>query len=95
VQLQRLTAGEAEGRTAHFVAQVQFGQQLPAGELAAGHFRADHETVRFAALARLARGGPVVTVVLLVRAVVLEQLLVGLAEAVVSVQQFLRDGSRR
>jgi hypothetical protein len=93
VQLQGLTAGETQGGAAQFVAQVQLGQQLPAGQLAAGHFGADHHAVRFSAVPRLARRRPLVAVVLLVAAVMLEQLVASLAETLAAVLQFLGDGA--
>ena len=45
VQLQPLPAGDAQRGVADFVAQIQFGQQLIAGQLAAGHPGADHERI--------------------------------------------------
>ena len=73
---------------AHLVAQVDLGQQLLAGQLAAGNLGADHERVglgRFALVTDRAAGRSGVAVVLLVGAVVLEQLDAGLAEVVVAV----------
>ena len=45
VQLQALPRGDAQRGVADFVAQVELGQQLVAGELAAGDGGADHEAV--------------------------------------------------
>ncbi len=43
VQLQALAAGDPQRGVADLVAQVELGQQLLAGQLAAGNLRADHE----------------------------------------------------
>ncbi len=65
VQLQALPRGDAERGVADFVAQVELGQQLIAGEPAAGDGGADHEAVELGlapghrrGLRRGARGRP-------------------------------------
>ena len=94
VQLQALAGGDPQRGVAHLVAQVELGQQLLAGQLAAGNLGADHERVglgRLALAALDAAGGPRVAIVLLIGAVVLQQLDAGLAEEVVAVAQLLAD----
>ena len=93
VQLQALAAGDAQRGVADFVAQIELGQQLLAGQLAAGNLGADHERVGLGALALVLRAaaGPRVAVVLLVGAVMLQQLDAGLAEKVVRVAQLRAD----
>ena len=92
MQLQPLAAGDPQRGVADLVAQIELGQQLIAGQLAAGNLGADHERVGLGRLAFVplgAAGGTRVAVVLLIGAVVLEQLDAGLAEEVVAVVQLL------
>ena len=92
VQLQALPRGDPQRRVADFVAQVELGQQLVAGEPAAGDGRADHEAVELGLGRPVDAGlGTPLAVVLLIRAVVLEQLRAGLADKLVAVAQFLGD----
>src|SRR5690606_14977042 len=85
VKLQSLARGDAERAIADFVAQVEFSEQLLAGQLAAGDGGADHEHVG------LAVSAAVVSIVLLVGAVVLEELNAALAEEVVAVDKLFGD----
>ena len=92
VQLQALPRGDAQRGVADLVAQVELGQQLVAGELAAGDGRADHEAVELGLGRPVDAGlGPPLAVVLLVRAVVLEKLGAVLADELVAVAQLLGD----
>ena len=79
MQLQTLARRNAECRVAQLVAQVEFSKHLRAGELAARNCRADHKTITLAALLAI------IAVVLLVGAVMLEQLNARLAEKIVLV----------
>ena len=95
VQLQALPRGDAERGVADFVAQVELGQQLVAGEPAAGDGGADHEAVELGLGRAVAAGfGAALAVVLLVGAVVLEQLGAVLADEVVAVDAALRRSCR-
>ena len=49
VQLQALPRRDPQRGIAQLIAQVELGQQLPAGQLAAGNLGADHEAVDFVA----------------------------------------------
>jgi hypothetical protein len=84
MQLQPLASSDSQRRIAHLVAQVELGQQLIARELAAWNGGADHEAVKLGLGRRIAgpRLGPTLAVVLLIGAVVLEQLGAGLADVV-------------
>ena len=96
VQLQALAAGDSQRGVADLVAQVELGQQLLARQLAAGNLRADHERIGLDRLAFAAvdpAGGACIAVVLLIGAVVLEQVDARLAEEVVGIPQFLADRS--
>ena len=96
VQLQALPRGDAERGVADFVAQIELGQQLIAGEPAAGDGGADHEAVELGlgGGAVAAGFGAALAVVLLVGAVVLEQLGAVLADEVVAVDAALRRSCR-
>ena len=94
VQLQALPRGDAQRGVADLVAQIELGQQLVAGQLAAGNLGADHEAVDFVAACTAAFGaaaGAGVAIVLLIGAVMLQQLGAVLAEMVVAVDQLRAD----
>ena len=96
VQLQALAGGDAERGVADFVAQIELGQQLIARESAAGDGGADHEAVELGLGRAVDAGfGAALAVVLLVGAVVLQQLRAGLADVVVAVGQVGRIWPRR
>ena len=93
VELQALAGGDAERRVADFVAQVELGQQLIAGDAAAGDGCTDHETVELglAACAIAASFGAALAVVLLVGAVMLQQVRIVFADKLVAVAQLFGD----
>ena len=92
VQLQALPRRDAQRGVADLVAQIELGQQLVAGEPAAGDGGADHEAVELGLGRAVDAGfGAALAVVLLVRAVMLEQLRAGLADELVAVEQLLGD----
>ncbi len=86
VELEPLAGGNAQSGVSDLVAKVEFSEQLGAVEFAAGNGRADHEAEG------LAFDLAVVAVVLLVGAVVFEQLHARFAEEGVVVGEFLRNG---
>ena len=90
VVLDRLAGREPDRAIAKFIAHVDRRQELVGRELSAGHARADHERDLALALGALA-GLAGFAVILLVGAVVLEQLHARLAEARARVGEFLRD----
>ena len=65
VQLQPLPARDPQRGISHFVAEIQLGQQLVAGEPAAGDLGADHEHEGLLRLAPVGLG-PRVPIVLLI-----------------------------
>ena len=97
VELQALPRGDAERGVADFVAEVELGQQLVAGDAAAGNGGADHEAVElgFGGAAVDAGFGAAFAVVLLVGAVVLEELDAVFADEVVAVDELLGDVAAR
>ena len=90
VVLDRLTRGEPDRAVAHLIAEIDRREQLVGRELAAGNARPDHKRDLTDALGSLL-GLPLLTVVLLVRAMVLEQLDARLTESWGAVSQFLGD----
>jgi hypothetical protein len=90
VVLDRLPRGEPDRAVTDLVAEVHRREQLVGRQLAAGHAGADHERDLANALGPLLRL-PLLAVVLLVGAVVLEQLDARLAEAGGPVNEFLGD----
>ena len=96
VQLQPLTAGDAQRGVADFVAQIQFGQKLIARQFAAGNPGADHERIGFGRLSFVPldpSGGARVAVVLLVGAVVFQELDAGFAERIGVAGKLFGNGS--
>ncbi len=96
VQLQPLPRGDPQRSVAVVLAQIQLGEELVGGHFSAGDAGADHEHVR------LALAGSVgvlvlamVLVVLLIGAVVLEQLGVVFDEVVGVFPQLLGDGAAK
>ncbi len=85
MQLQALPRGDPQRGIAHFVAQIEFSQQLIAGEPAAWNFGAHHEGILFPVLASL------VAIILLVNSMVLEQLDTAFSEEVILIGEFLGD----
>src|SRR6185436_910357 len=91
VELQALAGGDAERGVADFIAQVEFGKELIAGDAATGDGCADHEAVKLGlSTCAIAAGfGTALAVVLLVGAVVLQQIRVVFADELVAVAQLV------
>ncbi len=83
---------DAKRRVADLVAQVEFGEHLVAGESAAGDGGPHHEAVELGLGRAVYPGlGPAFAVVLLIRAVMFDDLSGDFADEVVAVAQFFRD----
>ena len=96
VQLQALPRGDPQRGVAHLIAQVQLGEKLIACQPAAGDGGADHEAVELGLRRTVdTRFGPPLAVVLLIRAVMLEQLRASLADKLVAVAQLLGDSAAK
>ena len=92
VELQALPGGDAQRGVADFVAEIELGQQLVAGDPAAGDGGADHEAVELGLGRAIDAGfGAALAVVLLIRAVMLEKLGAVFADEVVAVAQLFGD----
>ena len=92
VVLDRLPRGEPDRAVAHLIAEIDRREQLVGRQLAARHARPDHERDLASAFGAFL-GLPLLTVVLLVGAVVLEQLDTRLAESRGPVDEFLGNVS--
>ncbi len=88
VQLQPLAGRDPQGGIPQFVTQIELGQQLLGRQPSPRNLGADHHAVRFAPPVG-PRGRPLVAIVLLVGAVMFQQLDAALAEKGVVVDQFL------
>ena len=88
MQLQGLPRGHPQRGVAHLIAKPKFGEHLRTAELAAGYFGPDHHGVGLTP-AILAGRFAFVPIVLLVAAVMFDQLDAALAEEGVFVEEFL------
>ena len=97
VNLQVLPRGQPQVAVAQLVAKIEVRQELLAGKSSGGNDRAEHEAVGRlpGGLARLAQVPPLVAIVLLIDAVLPQQLRGLVAEVVASVGQLLDIRPRR
>ena len=95
VKLQRLPRGNPQGAVTELIAQIQMPEQLRRGQLATGDPDPHHEAVLTLALHAARWAGSLVTIVLLIDPVMLQQLDTSLAEIRLAVHQFLRDRARQ